>query len=151
MDFGSSRRTCAALGPGIWRIQCAQRCRRCLWLKGHRAWRRRSHPLLQGSSTLGTQTQMRRQKSTVLYIRYAEDRRALSEKYSRSKVEAASLRDELARVTEDAASSKEQLDQAQSQLETTVPVQDNATIYRSTISKLTEAISVQTAAGEQRL
>ena len=39
-------------------------------------------------------------------IRYAEDRRALSEKYSRSKVEAASLRDELARVTEEASALK---------------------------------------------
>ena len=84
-------------------------------------------------------------------IRYAEDRIALSEKYSRSKAEAASLRDELVRVTEEASALKEQLDQAQAQAQLVStgpgPGHDNAEAYRSTVAKLTEAMTVQTAAG----
>ena len=80
-------------------------------------------------------------------IRYAEGRRALSEKYPRSKAEAASLRDALTAVTEEASALKEQFDQAQAQLVSTGPSQGNVAAYRSTVAKLTEAMAVQTAAG----
>jgi len=64
------------------------------------------------------------------FIKYAEDRIALLERSSRCKAEAASLRDELARVTEEASALKEHLDQAQAQLVKTGPGHGNVAMYR---------------------
>ena len=51
------------------------------------------------------------------------------------------------RVTEKASVLKEHLDQAKAQLVSTGPDHGNVAMYRSTVTKLTEAMAAQTAAG----
>ena len=78
-------------------------------------------------------------------LRYADDRKALSEKYSKSKTEIAILRDELANAVADVKALQDKLANVQTQPGT--GTDKSLEVYRVTIEKMTQVITSQTEAG----
>ena len=78
-------------------------------------------------------------------LRYADDRKALSEKYSKSKAETAVLRDELANAVDTVEALQDKLANVQAQSGT--GTDKSLEVYRLTIEKMTRVITSQTEAG----
>ena len=78
-------------------------------------------------------------------LRYADDRKALSEKYSKSKAETAMLRDELTNAVATVEALQGKLANVQAQSGT--GTEKSLEVYRVTIEKMTRVITSQTEAG----